>query len=135
MVKIFPALAALVLAVSLAGCNSVNSPSDETTEDFSDVLPPSGQVSKGFSVAKNGEMEMTLQSLTPRPVVGFIALAVGSPVTGGCSPIIGFVVSQAAIGQQYAFGQINKGSYCILVADPNGVLTTSAAFTVRYTHP
>jgi hypothetical protein len=135
MVKIFPALAALILAVSLAACNSVNSPSDETTEDFTDTLPPLGQVSKPFSVAKNGEMQMTLQSLTPRPVVGFIALAVGVAATGGCSPIQGFIVTQAAIGQQYAFGQINKGSYCILVADANGVLTTSAAFTVRYTHP
>jgi hypothetical protein len=135
MVKIYPALAALMLTGSLAACSSVNSPSDEITEDFSDVLPPAGQVSKPFSVAKNGEMEMTLQSLAPRPVVGFIALAVGVPAPGGCSPLIGFVVSQAAIGQQYAFGQINKGSYCILVADANGVLTTSASFTVRYTHP
>lgn len=135
MVKIFPALVALILAVSLAACNSVNSPSDETTDDFTDVLPPAGQVSKNFSVSKNGEMQMTLMSLTPRPVVGFIALAVGTPQTSGCAPLAGYVVTQAAIGQQYAFGQINKGAYCILAADPNGILTTSAAFTVKYTHP
>ena len=135
MVKIFPPLAALILAVSLAACNSVNSPSDETTDDFTDILPPSGQVSKSFSVAKNGEMQMTLQSLTPRPVVGFIALAIGTPQAAGCAPIGGYIVTQAAIGQQYALGQINKGSYCILAADANAVLSTSAAFTVRYTHP
>jgi len=135
MVKFFPPVAALVLAVSLSACSSVSTPSSETTESYSDTLPPLGQVSRNFSVAKNGEMQMTLQSLTPRPVVGFIALAVGTPVSGGCSPILGYVVSQAAVGQQYAFGQINKGSYCLLVADPNGVLTTSAAFTVQFIHP
>ena len=135
MVKTFHALAAVVFAVSLAACNSVNSPSDETTETFADILPPAGQVSKNFSVEKTGEMQMTLQSLTPRPVVGFIALAVGQPVSGGCSPILGYVVTQAAVGQQYAFGSINKGSYCIIVADPNAILTVSAAFSVQYIHP
>jgi len=135
MVKFFPPVAALVLAVSLSACSSVSTPSSETTESYSDTLPPLGQVSRNFSVEKTGEMQMTLQSLTPRPVVGFIALAVGTPVSGGCSPILGYVVSQAAVGQQYAFGQINKGSYCLLVADPNGVLTTSAAFTVQFIHP
>jgi hypothetical protein len=135
MVKTLHALAALVCAVSLGACNSVSTPSSEITENFSDILPPLGQVSKNFSVGKNGEMQMTLQSLTPRPVVGFIALAVGQPVSGGCSPILGYVVSQAAVGQQYAFGSINKGSYCILVADPNGILTVSAAFSVQFVHP
>jgi len=135
MLKFSAALAALAFAGSLAACSSVNTPSSEITENYSDTLTPLGQVSKNFNTSKNGEMQLTLQSLTPRPVVGFIALAIGSPVTGGCSPLVGYVVSQAAVGQQYSFGQINKGSYCLLVADANAILTTSATFTVQYTHP
>jgi len=135
MLKFSAAMIALACAFSLAACSSVNTPSSEITANYSDTLPPLGQVSTNFNVSKNGELQLTLTSLSPRPVVGFIALAIGTPVTGGCSPLVGYVVSQAAIGQQYAFGQINKGSYCLLVADPNGVLTTSAAFNVQYTHP
>jgi len=135
MLKFSGALAALALAVSLAGCSSVNTPSSEITENYSGTLSPLGQVSTNFNASKNGELQMTLTSLTPRPVVGFIALAIGQPVTGGCSPLIGYVVSQAAIGQQYSFGQLNKGSYCLLVADPNGALTTDTVFNVQYVHP
>jgi len=80
-------------------------------------------------------MQMTLTSLTPRPVVGFIALAIGLPAGSLCSPMAGYIVSQAAVGQQYSFGQVVKGSYCLLVADANNVLTSNAAFTVRFTHP
>jgi hypothetical protein len=135
MLKFSGALAALAFAVSLAACSSVNTPSSEITENYSGTLSPLGQVSTNFNASKNGELQMTLTSLTPRPVVGFIALAIGQPVNGGCSPLIGYVVSQAAIGQQYSFGQLNKGSYCLLVADPNGALTTDTVFNVQYVHP
>ena len=55
-------------------------------------------------------MQLTLLSLTPRPVVGFIALAIGQPVGTGCAPAAGYVVQQAAVGQQYPFPQISKGT-------------------------
>lgn len=135
MLKFSGALAALAFVLSLVACSSVNTPSSEITANYSDTLTPLGQVSTNFNTSKNGEMQMTLTSLTPRPVVGFIALAIGTPASGGCSPLIGYVVSQAAVGQQYSFGQINKGSYCLLVADPNGALTTNATFNVQYVHP
>jgi hypothetical protein len=124
-----------MLLLCLSACGGVDSPSQLTTEDFNDALDPLGQVSKSFSVGKTGEMQLTLQSLNPRPVVGFISLAIGTPSGTTCSPLLGYIVSQAAIGQQYAFPQIVKGSYCLLVADANAALTSRATFSVRLAHP
>lgn len=135
MANFFRTLAALAAAVTFAGCGGVTSPSSQTSIDYSDTLTPAGQVFQAFSVNKTGEMQMTLQSLTPRPVVGFISLAVGVPNGSVCSPLLGFAISQAAIGQAYSFPQITKGSYCLLVGDFAAVLTASTAFTVRYSHP
>jgi hypothetical protein len=135
MPKMLRLLAAVAFATSLTGCGGVSTPSSETTEEFSDTLAPQGQAFKAFSVGKTGEMQMTLTTLNPRPVVGFIWLAVGTPAGTACSPLAGYVVSQAAIGQQYSFGQVVKGSYCLLAADGNAILTTNTAFTVRFTHP
>jgi outer membrane lipoprotein SlyB len=135
MFKMARLLTAVAVAVSLAACGSVDSPSNEVSENFTGTVDPLGQASNTFSVSKTGEMQLTLLSLTPRPVVGFIALAIGQPVGTSCAPAAGYVVQQAAVGQQYAFPQISKGSYCVLVADANGVLTASAVYTLRLLHP
>lgn len=128
-------LGVAALAASLAACGSVSAPSNSTAEDFTDTLQPSGQTFKAFSVSKTGEMQITLQSLNPRPIVGFISLAVGSPVGSICSPYPAYYVTTAAVGQQYSFPQVVKGSYCVWVADANGVLTQPATFALRFTHP
>lgn len=124
-----------LLTGSLAACGSVASPSQLAAENFAGTLEPLGATSQGFSVSKTGEMQVTLQSLAPRPVVGFITIAIGSQVGASCSPLTGYYVAQAAVGQQYAFPQIVKGSYCLYVADNNAVLTQSASFTIRLLHP
>lgn len=135
MRKIVRLLGAAAMAASLAACSGVASPSSQTPDDFSGTLDPLGQASKNFSVSKTGEMQLTLQSLTPRPVVGFIAVAIGQPVGAVCQPFGGYYVSQAAVGQQYAFPQIQKGTYCMLIADANAILTTQVTFSMRLLHP
>jgi len=135
MLKLARLVAAVSFALSLAACGGVDSPSNATAEDFSGSLAPAGQVSRTFSVSKTGEMQVTLQSLTPRPVVGFVAIALGTPVGTDCAPALNYIVSQAAVGQQYSMGQIQKGSYCILVADSNAILTTTTAFSIHFLHP
>ena len=135
MVQIARLFGVIAVTGSLAACSSVASPSTGTTEDFSGTLAPLGQTSKPFSASKNGEVQLTLQSLTPRPVVGFVTIAVGQPVGDGCSPMAGFYVAQAGVGQQYAFPQIAKGSYCTVIADANAALTTAATFSIRLVHP
>lgn len=128
-------LAALVAAVTLAGCGGVASPSTQTSQDYTDTLTTGAQVFQAFSVSKTGEMQVTLQSLSPRPVVGFIGLAIGIPNGSVCSPLSGYVVAQAPIGQANSFPTITKGSYCLLVGDFNSILAGSTTFTVRYSHP
>ena len=135
MLKTVRLLTALAVAVSLAACGGVDSPSNQISQDFTGTVDPLGQTSNPFSVSKTGEMQLTLLSLTPRPVVGFIALAIGQPVGTACVPASGYVVQQAAVGQQYSFPQISKGSYCVLVADANGVLASTATFSIRLVHP
>jgi hypothetical protein len=128
-------LAALAAAAALAGCGSVDAPSNQVSETFTGTLSPASQVSHPFSVSKTGEMTLTLNSLTPRPVLGFITMAIGDQIADTCSPIFGYIVSQAGIGQPYSFPQITKGSYCVLVADANAVLTANAAYSVQLLHP
>jgi len=135
MPKFLRLLGTVTVAASLAACGSVAAPSNSTSEDFADTLQPGGQVSRNFSVSKTGEMTVTLQSLTPRPVVGFVTLAVGTPAGTSCAPYGSYYVAQAAVGQQYAFPQIVKGSYCLWVADTQAILPQAATFAVRFTHP
>ena len=133
----YPARLAAVscLAFSLAACGSVTSPSQLAAFDFSGTLVPLGQANQQFSVNKTGEMQLTLQSLTPRPVVGFVAVAIGLPAGTDCQPLGGYYLPQAAVGQQYAFPQISKGTYCLLIADANAALTATASFTLHLLHP
>ena len=123
------------LALALAGCGSVTSPSQLTALDFSGTLVQLGQANQQFSVSKTGEMQLTLQSLAPRPVVGFVAIAIGLPAGTDCSPLTGYYLAQAAVGQQYAFPQITKGTYCVAIADANAALTTTATFALHLLHP
>ncbi len=127
-------IAAVAVAASLAACSGVSTPSSQTQEQFTGTVDPLGQSSNNFSVGKTSELSMTLVSLTPRPVLGFIGLAIGQPAGTGCSPYGAYVVAQAAIGQTYALGQLAKGSYCVLVIDGNGILTTTATYSVRVVH-
>jgi hypothetical protein len=136
MLKMVRLLTAVALAVSAVACGGVDSPSSQTASDFSGTLAPADTQFTSFSVDRTGEMQVTLQSLTPRPVIGFLALWVGQQSGATCLPTFTFyIVSQAAIGQQYSFPQITKGTYCLAISDSNLALTQAAAFTVHYTHP
>ena len=135
MFKFLRLLGALTVAASMAACGDVAAPSNSAAEDFADTLQPSGQAFKTFSVEKTGEMLVTLQSLTPRPVVGFVSLAVGSPSGSLCAPYSSYYIAQAAVGQQYSFPRIVKGSYCLWVGDTQSILPQAATFAVHFTHP
>lgn len=135
MLKLVRLLAAIAVAASLAACGGVNSPSTQSTEDFSGTLDPQGQSFKTFTVSKTGEMQLTLQSLTPRPVLGFVSLGIGSPAGTVCQPLLGYLVSQAAVGTPYSFPTIVKGTYCVVIADANVILSSQVSWAVRLSHP
>ncbi|MGC4082271.1 MAG: hypothetical protein QM736_09235 [Vicinamibacterales bacterium] len=135
MLKFVRLLTALAAAASLAACSSLSSPSNQTVEDFSGTLDPAAQTFQTFSVRKTGELQVTLQSLTPRPVLGFLTLAIGSESAGTCTPIAGYIIQPAAIGTQYAFPQVVKGSYCVLLSDSNAILKEQVQWTIHLSHP
>lgn len=128
-------LAVCLSLIALAACGGVSSPSTYAPDDFSGLLPPGGEINRGFSVGATGEIQVQLTALNPLPRVGFIAMAVGQYAGTLCAPQNNWIVPQAALNQQYALGRIQRGSYCILVADPNQVLTSPSTFTVRMLHP
>jgi hypothetical protein len=128
-------IGALALAASLAACHGVVSPSSYPDDNFTGTIAPGGQADKAFNVGSTGEMQMTLVSLSPQPQVGFLAIGVGQYVGGICSPIGGYYASQAPIGQQLSFSTIQQGAYCMLIADANLALKTSATFTINTKHP
>ncbi len=134
MLKLVRFLAAVAVSVSLAACGGVSSPSTQSSEDFSGTLDPLGQSFKTFSASKTGELQVTLQTLTPRPVVGFVVLALGAPANGGCS-LLRYVALQAAVGTPYSSYVDIKGTYCIIVADANGILPSQVSWTMRVSHP
>jgi hypothetical protein len=126
---------AVAAAATLAACGGVATPSSLTQEDFSGSVDPAGTANKQFSVAKTGEMQFTLQSLTPRPVVGFLSVAVGQPSGTDCLPFATYLYPQVALGQQYSFPSITKGSYCLMIYDANAILTASTSFAIHFAHP
>jgi hypothetical protein len=128
-------LGALALAASIAACKGVTSPSSYPDDDLTGTIVPGGQNDKPFTVGSTGEMQMTLSSLSPAPVVGFMAVGVGQYVGSVCAPIGGYYAQQAPIGQQLSFPTITQGSYCMLIADANLALKQSATFRLHTKHP
>lgn len=135
MPKIFRLLAAVACAGVLAACGGVDSPSQQAAIDFNGVLDPGGEQFTTFSVSKTGEMQLTLQSLTPRPGTRIPVDGCRPAVSTACTPILNYIITQVAIGQQYPIPQITKGTYCLTIADANLALTQPASFSIRLLHP
>jgi hypothetical protein len=127
---------ALVVAATIAACHGVTSPSSYPDDDFSGTITPGTTQSKNFNVGSTGEIQMTLQTLSPRPVVGFLWIGVGQPAAGSCQPLLGYYTTQAPVGQGLqSFGTIQQGSYCMFVSDGNSILTQPTSFTLQTKHP
>ncbi len=66
--------------------------------------------------------------------VGFVVLALGAPANGGCS-LLRYIALQAAVGTPYSSYVDIKGTYCIILADANGILPSQVSWTMRVSHP
>ena len=133
--KIARVVTAAVLAATVAACGGVASPSTYTPDDFSGTLQPASEANRGFEVRGTGELQLELTSLNPLPRVGFVAMAVGRYTGGFCSPLPGWIVTQAGLNRSYALGRITRGSYCITISDANLALSGPTAFNIRILHP
>jgi hypothetical protein len=118
----------------LAGCSSVIDPSKNTVESFSGVVPVGGTLIKNYSWSNQGEIEVTMTSVTPMPTNGPLAMYIGqSDSSGNCFQLSGYV-SQAIVNRTVQFGVLQKGNYCLGVYDP-GVLTVAANVAGNFSHP
>jgi hypothetical protein len=123
------------VATLLAGCSSVIDPSKNTVEPFSGVVPVGGAYTKtGISWSKQGEVEVTMTSVTPTPTNGPLGMYIGqSDSSGNCFQLQGYV-SQAIVNRTVQFGVLQKGTYCLGVYDP-GALTVAANVAGTFSHP
>lgn len=121
---------ALSLAVALAACGGVNSPSSNVSEVFSGTLPVGGAASHQFTASKNGEFSVTLTTLTPA-TGNAIQIVFGLLVGNGCQTI---TIVPATRGQTPLAGPIDKGVYCLTLLDP-GTLTQTATYSISVSHP
>jgi hypothetical protein len=121
--------AALVVSLAACSCGGPTDPSKNQTETFSGSVQPLGVASNTFNVSNLGEISVSLTSLTP----GNIALGIGygQPSGNGCGLIQSNAVGNTNIGRTVLTGQILiKGTYCVSVFDPSGVLLNIAPWTV-----
>jgi hypothetical protein len=118
----------------LASCGGISSPSQNQTQNFS------GTVSSGgfgpvhtFTVSKVGEFFVTITALAPDQNI-FVGLVFGQPQGAGCAQFQANF--QAHLNAQALGGQIEKGTWCVYVADVGFVSpTTPTTYTLRVSYP
>ena len=124
---------ALLGALLLGGCagtdnSTVTGPT--TTQTFTGAIPASGDAQYSVAVASNGEMDVTLSSLTPQTTIT-VGLGIGVPSAGSCSLITG--VENAKVGTTLP-AEVAPGTYCVLLYDVGNV-QGSDNFTLTVVHP
>jgi hypothetical protein len=124
---------AVALALCLTGCSGVIDPAKNTVEKFSGTLGAAGHVYFNYSWSKNGEIEVTMTSVTPTPTNGPIWMQIGQIDKGTCFLLQGYT-QQAIVNRTVQFGILNSGTYCLDVFDP-GVLTVPVNFAGNFSHP
>jgi hypothetical protein len=126
---------AIGMALSIAACGGVSSPSTNVREPFSGTLLPGGETFHAFNVPdRRGEYEIALTTMNPVAVIG-IALGQMINVSGTSTCLATASANPFATVGKTIGGQIQQGSYCALVYDANKSLTTPVAYTITVSHP
>ena len=129
--------AAIVVAVmlSMVGCKGPASPSQNVTEILTGTVSPRElQASTFFTVGRRGEYTITFVSLNP-PASVFLSVALWAVINGVCGQQVSGTNTAAGRGQVVLGGPIEPGTYCVIVADPVGLLSGPTAFTFSAFHP
>lgn len=122
----------LLLAGILSVACQLSTPSNNKIDEISGTIPVNGSEFKEFDITKNGELLVTITSLTPTPSAS-LGLAVGTPNTGSCVQLGGYL-SPLVANREVQFGYFNKGRYCVLLYD-TGILTVPTEYRGRISHP
>jgi hypothetical protein len=140
MKAIFPV--ALALALMGAGCDNsagggtTTSPTAVTltTETFTGSVDPLGVAFHPFTVAQQGEVDITLTAAGP-PATITMGLGVGVPSGSTCSLTIsgGVVQAQASTTPQLV-GTAAAGAFCVAVYDIGNQRDT-VTYSITVAHP
>lgn len=125
-------LATLVVAALLSAACSISTPSNNKTDNISGEIPLLGQQVTEFTLSKNGEVQVTITSLTPTPSAS-LGMAIGQLSGGSCLQIAGYIAPLVANRTQ-EFGYLNKGTFCLLLFD-TGAMTVPTQYVGRISHP
>ena len=135
---------ALVLVATAAACGGSSSDNSSlvsstptatvNTETFTGTVPANGtDGSHTSTVTTAGTVNITLTQAGPPPNI-VVQLGIGTPGTGGACLIIsgGSTLAQASTTAQLS-GTVAAGTYCIAVAEFQGVGTITYTVTVAHT--
>jgi hypothetical protein len=133
---------ALALALMGAGCDNSNqdstppspTPVPLTTETFMGTVDPGSLAFHPFTVARQGEVDITLTAAGP-PATISMGLGIGTPSGSTCSLNIqgGTVPAQAGTMPQLV-GTAAAGAFCVAVYDIGNQAST-VSYTVTVAHP
>jgi len=141
IIRRLPALAAVLVSLSAAACNSVTDPSKNATETFSGSVQPSnvGPVHQ-FPIASSGELSVSVTSIVPGST--FLGVEYGQLSGTACAILQQAAVSSANLGKTALTAQLtNKGTYCVQAVDPSRLnlglpaLTVGQNYTMTVSHP
>lgn len=132
-----------MLALAVLGCachtDTTTAPTPPaaaptTTETFSGTLAVGTSRFYSFSVTMNGEVDITLASVTGTNVPPTVTLTLGFGVPAGTSCTLATTTSAQAGSTAQITGTYPAGVYCVLLADA-GNLIAPATFAVTIAHP
>ena len=152
----------LALTIAVVACGKAGAPvpitmpvaSPTALETFSGTLAVMGSNLHNFQVSQNGQIFVTLTTVTTvpvaadptqtPPVMAVPAVPVGDPVTVRigqptvttvgvtCSSLKSVVTSAGAAPQ--LTGQALAGTFCVAISDPGGTLPQPVAYVITVAH-
>jgi hypothetical protein len=124
----------LLTALLVTGCGGLTDPSKNQVDQFSGTVPVAGYGPVHlFNVSKTGELSVRIIAMSPT-ATAIVSVIYGQAVSGGCGPLSENDFVGLNTGETFQ-GQIQKGSYCIQVADPYTRLAAAQTYTLQVSHP
>jgi hypothetical protein len=133
--ELFAAVVAVALALAGAGCNFFKDSSPDNpvtnTETFSGTVALQGSSVFTFTVAKSGEVSLTLTSVGPTATTP-VGLGIGTGTGTACTLTSSTPTATAGSSPQIKVTE-SPGTYCVKVYDP-GTLAAAVTFSVNIAH-
>jgi hypothetical protein len=138
LVKHWVSIAAVVVVMpacsgSSTPATSPTSSTTRTTETFTGTVAIGGHDLHSFPVATTGAVDVTLTAAAP-PADVVMAISIGLPVNGLCTPMAGASAQTAAGTSVQLSGISSPATLCVDVHDAGGQ-TAPVTYGVTVVHP